>query len=77
MTRDADGWSQARAKLAKIVEDRGATDVATEIGCGRATLWRAVNGHATPAGTTQECIERFLDNQDLEDSATDSHRRFR
>ncbi len=65
MIRDADGWPETREKLRAVVDEQGASSVADQIPCGRATLFRLLNRGTTPAITTQRCVEEFLDDVDL------------
>jgi len=66
MRRDADDWPQTRERLRQIVEQQGATTVASEIPVGRTTLFRLLRGDTqAPSLPTQECIERFVDDAEL------------
>lgn len=64
--RDADGWREVRGRLREVVDERGPTVAAAEIGCSRTALHYLLTGQTkAPSGPMQECIERFVDDHDL------------
>jgi DNA-binding phage protein len=63
--RDVDGWTTMRERLREAVNMKGAAQVASEIPVGRSTLYRLIGGETSPTLPTQECVERFLDDEDL------------
>lgn len=70
--RDADGWSETRERLRRVVMRKGPTQVAAEIPCGRTTLFDLLRDEdRVPRAPTQECIERLLDDEDYRSDRND------
>lgn len=65
--RIADDWAETRERLKREVAKLGPTRVAEAIPVHRATLFRLVTERVEkPSLPTQECVERFLDDRELE-----------
>lgn len=54
-----------REQLRAAVKSTGIMAAAREIPCNRVTLFRLLKGETNPALTTQDCIERFIDDRSM------------